>query len=78
MRRPRQAEPASNGQATGGILACVPTAERLEQALTGLELEAQRVRTLLAAVRQMSGSRQPLPLGQAECLPELAEIDETA
>jgi hypothetical protein len=75
--RPKRTDPTPNGHdanAMASILAQVPTAQTLEDRLAGLELEAARVRTLLAAVRQMSGSRQPL----AEPFNALAAIDETA
>jgi hypothetical protein len=67
MRRNKLDQPANgNGHS---ILADVPTAETLEERLAGLELESARVRTLLAAVRQMSGSRQ-----RAENLVGLDEV----
>jgi hypothetical protein len=72
MRQKRQ-EPQSNGHTDRSILGQVPTEDELTSMLAGLELEAARVKTLLAAVRQMSGSRQPLPEPD-----DLATIDETA
>lgn len=70
--RPKRPEPSANGHATD-LMGRVPTAAELEAYIAEHELAAQRGRTLLAAVRQMSGSRQPI-----QSPPGLVELDETA
>jgi len=69
MRQKRQ-EPPTNGHTDRSILGQVPTEDELTSMLAGLELEAARVRTLLAAVRQMSGSRQTIQLDDLAVLEE--------
>ena len=73
MARPRRMNDLPQNGAPDSILSAVPTAAELEARLSGLELEAARVRTLLSAVRQMSGSRQPIA-----DLDDLAILEETA
>lgn len=71
MPRPKRAP--SDTPPNASILAELPDANALEQRLAGLELEATRVRTLLEAVRSMSGSRQPM-----QVLDDLATLEESA